>query len=65
MNWDFAKLIKHLRRRVVTTLLAYSDEADSNAGSQPWVAGEEGREGGEKCGHEHTVTEILVWIDLT
>lgn len=50
MNWDFAKLIKHLRRRVVTTLLAYSDEADSNAGSQPWVAGEEEREGGRRVG---------------
>lgn len=24
------------------------------------------REGGrEKCGHQHTVTAILVWIDLT
>jgi len=45
MNWDFAKLIKPLRRRVVTTLLAYSDEADISAGSQPWVVGEEGREG--------------------
>lgn len=50
MNWDFAKLIKHLRRRVVATLLAYSDEADSGAGSQPWVAGERGREGGREGG---------------
>lgn len=44
MSWDFAKLIKHLRRHVVTALLAYSDEADSSAGSQPWVVGEKGRE---------------------
>lgn len=59
MNWDFAKLIKHLRRCVVTALLAYSDEGDSSAGLQE-------RQGGrKKCGHERTVTEILVWIDLT
>lgn len=72
MNWDFEKLIKHLRRRVVTALCAYSDEADSEAGSQPGLGREGGRErkgneegGREKCGHQHTVTAILVWIDLT
>lgn len=42
MNWDFAKLIKHLRRCVVTAVSSYSDEADSEAGSQPGL----GREGG-------------------
>lgn len=44
MNWDFAKLIKHLRRRLVTALCAYSDEADSEAGSQPGLGREGGRE---------------------
>lgn len=65
MNWDFAKLIKHLRRRVVTALCAYSDGADSEAGSQPELGREGEREGNEeggreKCGHQHTVTAILV-----